>query len=276
MKLKLLFSVLCVSLFVAACDNTADQSSLSAPDDSTSQIVDKKLEVSRPKPHPDWPTYMVVTETTYAPFEFKDKIGQPIGFEIDLIYAIAQKQKFNISVISGLRKNAEVELEQNKADIWVSAFEIGVDIDADYSNSLMDFARVVAVPKDSSIQTSADLNGKTIAFNANSSKDTMDKAASLVGSTGKIVEAETFILAIRNMQGGNADGVLGDINMLRYYDNDHSEVEFRLIDIKDPVSHIGFAVKKGNNALKDKLNKGLAEIRADGTYNKLVEKWFGK
>lgn len=150
-----------------------------------------------------------------------------------------------------------------------------MDIDADYTDSLMNFYRVVAVLDDSPLQTTADLKQKIIAVNKNSSQETLNKAVALTGASDKVSHYETFILAIQALQGGKAEGVLGDVNMLRAYDKDHTEVRFRYITINDPVGHIGFAVKKGNKELQKKLNQGLSAVRADGTYDALVRKWFG-
>jgi len=42
------------------------------------------------------------------------------------------------------------------------------------------------------------------------------------------------------------------------------------------AENYGFAVAKGNDELLEKINKGLANIKEDGTYDKLVDEWFNK
>ena len=277
MMLKRIGAFLTVCLLLGACDNAPLETTQAASATTASAArLDDGLTVKRPPVNPKWPTYLVGTETTYAPFEFRDSQGNPVGFEIDLLYAIAQNQQFNITILPNKRKDAQHYLDTGHHHIWVSAFQIGVDIDADYTDSLMDFYRVVAVLEHSPLKTATDLKQKVIAVNKNSSQETLNKAIALTGTPDKVSHNETFVLAIRELQGKKADGVLGDVNMLRAYDKEHEEVKFRYIAINDPVGQIGFAVKKGNKELQKKLNRGLSAVRADGTYDALVKKWFGQ
>ncbi|RRD91636.1 transporter substrate-binding domain-containing protein [Conchiformibius steedae] len=275
MILKRIGVCLTVCLLLGACNDAPPEVASTASASASAARPDDEFAVERPPVNPKWPTYLVGTETTYAPFEFRDSQGNPVGFEIDLLYAIAQNQQFNITILPNKRKDAQHYLDTGRHHIWVSAFQIGVDIDADYTDSLMDFYRVVAVLEHSPLKTAADLKQKIIAVNKNSSQETLNKAVTLTGTPDKVSHSETFVLAIHAVQGDKADGVLGDVNMLRAYDKDHAEVKFRYITINDPVGHIGFAVKKGNKELQRKLNQGLSAVKANGTYDALVKKWFG-
>lgn len=269
MKLNVLM-VGVLSLMLMACGNDAK-----TDDSKPVQTASTEITQTADEHNPEWQTHLVGTEPTYQPFEFKDEYGKPIGFEVDLLQAIAKNQQFNISIISDSRKNAESLLNAGKHRIWVSAFQIGVDIDARYSDSIMSFYRVIAVPENSDIKTLADLKGKKIAVNRYSSQDTINKATNLAGNVELLDQKDTFVLAIRSVLSESSDAVLGDVNMLRYYDNYHPEVSFRYININDSIGEIGFAVQKHDIGMQAKLNAGLTAIKADGTYDSILKKWFG-
>lgn len=72
--------------------------------------------------------------------------------------------------------------------------------------------------------------------------------------------------------------VAGDKTVLLYSLRPFPDVKYHTMDLEDVSENkgIGFAVKKGNTELLAKINTGLANIKANGTYQKINEKWFGK
>lgn len=78
------------------------------------------------------------------------------------------------------------------------------------------------------------------------------------------------------MYKGNAVGVMGDDAVLNYYDKQNPDIKTRILRTDEPTRQLAFAVKKGNTDLLNKLNSGLNKIKKDGTYDKLVAKWFKK
>ena len=68
-----------------------------------------------------------------------------------------------------------------------------------------------------------------------------------------------------------------DPKLFKEIESKYPNEKFRII--KDPsiaTEQLAWGVKKGNTELLNKLNNGLAQLKADGTYNKIHEKWFGK
>ena len=72
------------------------------------------------------------------------------------------------------------------------------------------------------------------------------------------------------------DAVVADNGVVVNYVTNNPDAKFKTVNDKafEPEQY-GFAVKKGNAELLDKLNKGLAEIKADGTYAAIMAKYFG-
>ena len=72
------------------------------------------------------------------------------------------------------------------------------------------------------------------------------------------------------------DAVVADNGVVEHYVNNNSGAQFKTItDASFSPEQYGLAVKKGNTELQAKLNKGLADIKADGTYAKIYDKYFG-
>lgn len=118
MMLKHIGVFLTVCLLSGACSDAPSETTPAASAATASAArPDDGLTVKRPPANPQWPTYLVGTETTYAPFEFRDSQGNPVGFEIDLLYAIAQNQQFNITVLPNKRKDAQHYLDTGRHHI---------------------------------------------------------------------------------------------------------------------------------------------------------------
>lgn len=231
-------------------------------------------------PNPDWETLLVGSEINYAPFEFKDPMGKPIGFEVDLLTAVAHAEKMNVQFIHHSRNQFVDALNSGKFSIFASAFSVNPERaeKVDFTQPYMNFYRAVMIldtPENQSIQSIADFTGKKIATNK-SSKVNMKLITQLSGNESNIVTADTFYLAMKDMYAGKAVGVMGDDNSLAFYDKRHADIKTRILRTNEPPTPLAFAVKKGNTELVNKLNSGLEKIKKDGTYDKIHDKWFKK
>lgn len=266
--LSLLSTILCLS----ACDKKEQVTTQTPP--PTTQSESQKTQQN-----PNIPTYLVGSEISYEPFSFKDEMGSPIGFEVDLLNAIGQAEGFNINFIDMPRTQVERTLNEDKFVIWASAISVSAERKEkmDFSDPYIDFVREVYIldtPANNGIQTVADLKDKIIAVNKNS-QSAMTKAEELTGSQQSVLGVNTFYLSLASTYQGKAVGTLGDSRILQYYQTKHPEIKTRIISLNEEKKDIAFAVKKGNHEVLQKINQGLAKIKADGTYDKLVKKWFG-
>lgn len=262
---------LAITLALAACNQSTTQTTLPTASETNTTISASVVS------NPNWETLLVGSEINYAPFEFKDNSGQPIGFEVDLLTAIAQAEQMNVQFIHNPRNKMVETLNTDKFAIFASALSITPEraAEVDFTQPYMDFYRAVMIldtPENQNIKTIADLNGKKIATNKSSQSNI--KIITQMSGAEKIMLAETFYLAMKEVYAGNAVGVMGDNTSLAYYDKRHENVKTRIIRTDEPARQLAFAVKKGNTALLNKLNRGLEKIKKDGTYEKIHDKWF--
>jgi polar amino acid transport system substrate-binding protein len=107
---------------------------------------------------------------------------------------------------------------------------------------------------------------------------TGDEAVSkLQGKTSaNIKRFESTPLALKELEAGGLDAMVADNGVVINYVANNAGAKFKTVsDTSFTPEQYGLAVKKGNAELLAKLNKGLADIKSDGTYDNLYKKYFG-
>ncbi|MGC4241116.1 MAG: transporter substrate-binding domain-containing protein, partial [Herbaspirillum sp.] len=86
---------------------------------------------------------------------------------------------------------------------------------------------------------------------------------------------DNTVLMLEELYRGGVDAAVGDVGVIKFYIKSHPEKKFKVVgDTKFVRQYFGIAVKKGNKELLDKINAGLKQIVADGTYAKIYKTWF--
>jgi len=214
-------------------------------------------------------------EAAYPPFNNKDASGNVVGFDKDIGDALCAKMKAECSVVTSDWDGIIPALNAKKFDFLVSSLSItderkqAVDFtDPYYSNKLQFIA-----PKNVDFKTDkASLKGKTIGT----------QRATLAGTylednfpDVNVKLYDTQENAYLDLLAGRIDGILAD-KYVQYEwlkSKDGMNYEFKGEPVMDS-DKIGIAVRKGDTKLRDDLNKALAEIKADGTYKKINDKYF--
>ena len=142
----------------------------------------------------------------------------------------------------------------------------------DFSNPYFDARQLIAVPKDSKVASLKDLKDKKVSVVSGSTGD--DVMSREVGKTSpNIRRFESTPLIMSELSGGGVDAAIGDNGVIAY----RASLDPSLKTVEDPnfpKEHFGIVARKGDKALLDRINAGLAAIRADGTYNTIYKKWF--
>ena len=219
---------------------------------------------------------IVASSATYAPFAFENKDKQIVGFDIDIINAIAKKQSLKIKVVNTPWSGIFAALNNGDVDLVISGVTINDKRRQSYDFTEPYFAaqQLIAVPRASTVATLKDLAGKKIAVVNASTAD--DVASREFGKTsGNIRRFDSTPLIISELAGGGVDAAIGDNGVIAYRVAQNAALK-TVEDPAFPTEGFGIVVKKGDKPLQDKLNAGLAAVRADGSYNEIYKKWFGK
>ena len=216
-------------------------------------------------------TLRVGSETVYPPFEFLDSnSGKYVGFDIDLIDEVAKRAGFEPQILSMGLDGLIPALMSGSIDVAVSALTITperaakVDFTKPYYESGLS---IVARKDDASIKGVKGLENKVLCAEIGSSGSVF--MSKIKGAKIRTFNSagEAFLQGPRGHRQRQArQRVLPDSEGLRQ----RREVPGVL-----KAENYGFAIRKGDDKLRARLDKVLDEIRADGTYDKIYAKWFG-
>ncbi|MBM3116342.1 basic amino acid ABC transporter substrate-binding protein [Jeongeupia naejangsanensis] len=223
-------------------------------------------------------TYQVATDAAYAPFESLNEKQQAVGFDIDVLSAVAAKAGFKVKFINTPWEGIFATLSTGDRDVVASAVTITPERKQtmDFSDPYFEAKQLIAIGPNSKIAKFADLKGKKIGVQTGTTGDEI--VQKLVGKTNPDIRRfESTPLALKELLNGGVDAVVADngvvVNFIANNKNDKLKV---VDDTSFAKEYYGFAVKKGNKEMLAKINKGLATIKADGTYDKIYKKYFGK
>lgn len=258
-KLKVLTTVMIlVFMFVLTACGTSETSSSGSDSDSDEK---KKLRV--------------VTDAAYAPFEYQDK-GEIVGFDIDLIKAVAKEAGYEIDIAHTGWDPLFVELEKKIADVGISAITINDERKQTYDFSVPYFLSTnkIMVPEGSDIKSAADLKDKTVAVqNATTGQEAVE---GLLGkNSSQIKKFENNNLAILELKAGGADAVVADNTVIEEYAKNNPNDKFVIIEDKDAFAQefYGMMFPK-ESKLKADFDKAINEVLDNGTYAEIYNKWF--
>ncbi len=215
----------------------------------------------------------VAIDPTFPPMEYMQN-GQRVGFDIDLANALAAKIGRTMNYTDMDFKAMVPSVLAGRQDIVMSAIYITDERKkvVDFTDPYFSAGLVVMVKKgNDSIKTPADLAGKRVAVQVGTKSVSVLSAAY---PTAKPVEVEKNEEMFNSLETGRADAVVtGKPAALLY-----AKTRGTTILLPEPLTHeeYGIAVSKREPEIRAALNKALQEIRADGTYDALVQKWFGE
>ncbi|HHQ6056546.1 arginine ABC transporter substrate-binding protein [Morganella morganii] len=215
------------------------------------------------------------TEASYAPFETVNEKNEIVGFDVDLAQAMCAKIDAECTFTNQAFDSLIPSLKYKRFDALMAGIDITPERQkqVDFTNTYYDNSAVfVAVAgKFDSIDS---LKGKQIGIQNGTThqKYLMEQFKDM-----KIVPYESYQNAVLDLKGGRIDAVFGDTAVINEWlkSNDNLKtVGERVTDPEYFGTGLAIAVRKGNSELKDKLNKALGEVKADGTYDTLYKKWF--
>ncbi|AJY74375.1 basic amino acid ABC transporter substrate-binding protein [Paenibacillus beijingensis] len=222
--------------------------------------------------------YIVATDASYAPFESLTEKNEFIGFDIELVKAVAEKGGINIKIVNTPWEGMFATLNNGDRDLLVSAITITDERkkEYDFSDPYFEARQSMAVPNNTSIKNFAELKGKKVGVQTGTTGD--EVVSKLMGADSKDIRRfETTPLALKELENGGVDAVVADNGVVKYYVKNNPDKGFKTID--EPLfaaEYYGFVMKKGNTELMGKINDGLKKIKEDGTYDAIYNKYFGE
>jgi polar amino acid transport system substrate-binding protein len=216
------------------------------------------------------------TEGAYPPFNLIDASGNVVGFDVEIAKALCVKMQAECEIVTSDWDGIIPALNAKKFDFIAASMSItderkqAVDFtDPYYTNKLQFIASKSAEFK----TDEASLKGKVIGAQRATIAGTW-----LEDNLGDVVEVKLYDTqenAYLDLAAGRVDGVLADkfVNWEWLKSDAGKDFEFKGEPVFDN-DKIGIAVRKGDEALRSKLNEAINAIVADGTYKQINDKYF--
>jgi ABC-type amino acid transport substrate-binding protein len=215
----------------------------------------------------------VGTNAEYRPFEFVDENGAVVGFDIDLMNAIAKAAGFEVEFVNTRWDGIFVALAQGEFDAVQSAATITDERKqtVNFSDPYFLAGQGLAVKQGSPIAGLADIDGKRVGVQLGTTGDIW--ASENTGA--EVVRFDEITLAMQALANGDVDAVLNDAPVSADIIKANPELGLVMLSEIYTSEEYGIAVNKDRAAVLEAINRGLAAVRASGEYDTIYEKWFG-
>lgn len=220
---------------------------------------------------------MVCTHLPYKPFQYKDGT-KVVGFDVDLLDLVAKDLGLEQEVVNieWAQVTSGAAFAAKKCDMGMGAMTITPERQAAISitDPYMDATQVLMAKKDSGIKSLADLRGKKVGAQADTTgKKYADENAKANGYT--VIPFNDLALQENNVKSGRVDAAINDNGVL--YDFVKANPDMAIVTEFNTGEQYGFgALKDGSGPkLVAKFNELLTKAKSDGQYNEIYKKWFG-
>lgn len=220
-------------------------------------------------------TFTIGFDPEFPPYGYKED-GVYKGFDLDLASEVAKKNGWTVAFRPINWDNKDNELASGTIDCIWNGFTMSADRLDKYtwSEAYVDNSQVMVVKADSGIKKLADLKGKNVetqkassALEALNSKDLADLKASFK----KLVEVADYNTAFLDLDSGVCDAVAVDVGVAKYRLAGKDADKYIILDEKVSTEQYGVGFKKGNEALRDLVQKSLNELAKEGVVTKYAK-----
>lgn len=222
------------------------------------------------------PSVNVATDPSFVPFEMMDEdSGEMVGFDIDIINEVADRAGFEVDLttmdFSGIIPAVQTG-NQEIAIAGITITEERAEI-VDFSDPYYDSGLQIIVRADSDVEDIDDLEGMTIATKTGSTS--YDYLEDKFGDDADITPYPGTSDMYMALLGRNVDAVFYDAPNVAYFSQTRGEDRTKVVGPLYEGQQYGIVFNKGSEWVEP-TNEALAEMREDGTYDEIYEKWFGE
>ncbi len=270
--IPLAVSILSLSMVFAGCGSTkqtATSTEAQNPAASTSAAATNLLEKIKADGK-----IRIGTEGTYAPFTFHDDTGKLTGFDVEIAEEVARRLDVKPEFVETKWDGMFAGLDSKRFDAVVNEVTIKEDRlqKYDFSDSyIVSRAVLIVNSENNDIKTFADLKDKK------SGQSLTSNLAEIAKSNGaNIVQVDGFNQAIDLLSSKRIDATINDSLSFLDFKKQKPDAPIKVVDEMKTTDQNGILFNKGNKELIDAVNKALSDMKADGTYLKISQKWFGE
>ncbi len=221
-------------------------------------------------------TLIVGFDQDFPPMGFIGDDGEYTGFDLELAQEVASRLGLEYKPQPIAWDAKDMELESGSIDcIWNGFTMEGREDDYTWSDPYMDNSQVFVVRNDSGITSAADLAGKVVEVQIDSSgQKALEANEELTDTFAQLITTPDYNTAFMDLEQGTVDAICMDV-IVAGYQIQEREADMTILEDEVASESYGIGFKKGNTELRDKVNDTLKEMAADGTLAEISNKWFG-
>lgn len=212
------------------------------------------------------------TNAEFEPFEYYSGT-EIVGFDVDVAKAIAEKMGKELKIEDMAFDSLLLALGSGKVDCVIA----GLTVDdkrkaqADFTETYFKSKQVIIVKADNTeINTVDDLVGKKVGVQLGTTGDIASSAVDGV----EVIRLDKGTQAVADLQNGKVDAVVIDEEPAKKMVAGKDDL--KIVEAPFIEEEYAIAIKKGNEALVDEINKALDELKTSGEYDTIYQKYFGK
>ena len=230
-------------------------------------------------PAPAAVTQIVVgLDDNFPPMGFRNEKNELVGFDIDMAREAAKRLGLEVQFKPIDWSAKEAELSGKRVDALWNGLTITEERKQNiaFTAPYMENHQIIVVPAGSAIQTKADLAGKVVgAQEGSSAVDAIKKDGAVFQSFKEFKTFGDNVTALMDLSTGRLQAVVVDEVVGRYYVAKKPEA-YAVLDDHFGTEEYGVGLRKDDTELLGKLDKALADMKADGAAAKIAQQWFGK
>ncbi len=222
--------------------------------------------------------FVVGFDQDFPPMGFVGEDGEYTGFDLELAAEVAKRlgMEFEARPIAWDSKDALLNAGTISC-VWNGFTMNGREDDYTWSEPYLDNKQVFVVREDSGISSAADLAGKVVNVQTDSSaQKALNDNTELSGTFGSLDIVPDYNTGFMNLEAGACDAVAMDIVVASYQIGKRDDGVFKILDDVIANEEYGVGFKLGNTELRDKVQATLEEMAEDGTLAEVSTKWFGE
>ena len=221
--------------------------------------------------------FTVGFDASFPPYGYKDENGDYVGFDLDLAAEVAKRQGWELKLQPIDWDSKDMELSSGTIDCIWNGFTMSEErLDKyEWTKPYVDNSQVFVVAADSGISSQADLAGKIVTVQTDSSALEAlesDDSKELRDSFADLIVVPDYNTAFLNLESGAVEAVAMDIGVAKYQIDSRGD-GYVILDDELISEQYGVGFLKGNTELRDAVQKSLDEMAEDGTFMETAEKW---
>lgn len=273
------FTALCLAmvmvLSLAACGGSAKPAETQAP---AAAATEAPAAAATEAPATSGKKWVIASDTVFKPFEYTDASGNFVGIDVDIVAAVAADQGFDYEIKSLGWDAAIAACQAGQADGMIAGASITEERKANgwlFSDGYYTATQSMTVAADSDITGFDGLKGKDVAVKTGTQGAAY--AETLKDEYGfNLVYFEDSPTMYQAVLGGQCVACFEDTPIMQATIKDNGLALKCLEDTANAGGDYGFAIFNADNQeLLDMFNKGLANIKANGTYDQILAKYLG-